>query len=403
MDVKDSTTTAEKQEVSRAPAELSRAILDWYDGHRRDLPWRARPGEAADPYAVWLSEIMLQQTTVATVGPYFRRFLARWPRVEDLAAADLDDVLREWQGLGYYARARNLHKCAVVVAKEHGGRFPETEEGLRTLPGIGAYTAAAIAAIAFDRPAVVVDGNVERVMARLNAEDTPLPSAKPLLREYAARLTPGTRAGDYAQAVMDLGATVCTPRQPKCLLCPWNAACAARAEGIAETLPRRAARAKADPAGDGLLADARRRGGVRRAAAPPAGERPPRRHDGSALDALERRRTGEGPRSRAGFRRVAGAGRCGETHLHAFPSRIDGSGRDGPGCARRRRLVVAARSPARTGAADRHEKGSVARDSLRLSIRPELVEGRDGSAALAITGFDRLSPNGGWLGERAGR
>jgi len=244
MGAKDSTTTAEKQEVSRAPAELSRAILDWYDGHRRDLPWRARPGEAADPYAVWLSEIMLQQTTVATVGPYFRRFLARWPRVEDLAAADLDDVLREWQGLGYYARARNLHKCAVVVAKEHGGRFPETEEGLRILPGIGAYTAAAIAAIAFDLPAVVVDGNVERVMARLNAEDTPLPSAKPLLREYAARLTPGTRAGDYAQAVMDLGATVCTPRQPKCLLCPWNTACAARAEGIAETLPRRAARAQ---------------------------------------------------------------------------------------------------------------------------------------------------------------
>ena len=228
---------------SRAgPDTMSEAILAWYDRHRRDLPWRARPGERADPYAVWLSEIMLQQTTVATVGPYFRRFLKRWPKVEDLASACLDEVLTEWQGLGYYARARNLHKCAGVVARDYGGRFPDTEDRLLELPGVGGYTAAAIAAIAFDRPAVVVDGNVERVMARLHAEQTPLPAAKPILRDYAAMLTPDKRAGDYAQAVMDLGATICTPRSPKCLLCPWSDMCAARAEGIEETLPRRAAK-----------------------------------------------------------------------------------------------------------------------------------------------------------------
>ena len=227
---------------SKDTAALSAEILGWYDRHRRDLPWRAKPGERADPYAVWLSEIMLQQTTVATVGPYFRRFLKRWTKVEDLASASLDEILTEWQGLGYYARARNLYKCAQAVARDYGGRFPDTEEGLLELPGVGAYTAAAIAAIAFDRPAVVVDGNVERVMARLFAEETPLPVAKPILRDYAARLTPNERAGDYAQAVMDLGATVCTPRQPKCLLCPWNDVCAARAEGIEETLPRRVAK-----------------------------------------------------------------------------------------------------------------------------------------------------------------
>jgi A/G-specific adenine glycosylase len=227
---------------SKDTAALSAKILGWYDRHRRDLPWRAKPGERADPYAVWLSEIMLQQTTVATVGPYFRRFLKRWPTVGDLAAASLDEVLTEWQGLGYYARARNLYKCAQVVARDYGGKFPDAEEGLLELPGVGAYTAAAIAAIAFDRSATVVDGNVERVMARLFAEETPLPAAKPTLRDYAARLTPSERAGDYAQAVMDLGATVCTPRQPKCLLCPWNDACAARAEGVEETLPRRAAK-----------------------------------------------------------------------------------------------------------------------------------------------------------------
>jgi A/G-specific adenine glycosylase len=226
--------------MGRKDTASAAAILAWYDRHRRDLPWRAPPGERPNPYAVWLSEIMLQQTTVATVGPYFRRFLARWPRVEDLASASLDNVLTEWQGLGYYARARNLHKCAQVVAREHGGIFPDTEDGLRALPGIGAYTAAAIAAIAFDRPSVVVDGNVERVTARLFAEETALPAAKSILRDYAARLTPRNRAGDYAQAVMDLGATVCTPKSPKCLICPWAEACKARAMGVAETLPRRA-------------------------------------------------------------------------------------------------------------------------------------------------------------------
>jgi len=219
-------------------------MLDWYDRHRRSLPWRAEPGHPSDPYAVWLSEIMLQQTTVATVGPYFGAFTARWPRVEDLASASLDAVLHAWQGLGYYARARNLHACARVVADRFGGRFPDTEEGLRQLPGIGAYTAAAIAAIAFDRPATVVDGNVERVMARLFAVETPLPDAKPELRAHAETLTPAHRPGDYAQAVMDLGATVCTPRKPRCVLCPWMTSCRARAAGDPERLPAKRPKAE---------------------------------------------------------------------------------------------------------------------------------------------------------------
>lgn len=222
------------------PALLADRLLAWYDRHARILPWRARPGEAADPYRVWLSEIMLQQTTVAAVGPYFHRFLVRWPTVEALAAAPLDDVLGEWAGLGYYARARNLHKCARAVAERHGGRFPDDEAGLRDLPGVGPYTAAAVAAIAFNRPAVVVDGNVERVMARLFAIKTPLPAAKPELRAAAARLSSQVRPGDFAQATMDLGATICTPRGPRCMLCPWAEPCAARARGIAEQLPARA-------------------------------------------------------------------------------------------------------------------------------------------------------------------
>lgn len=224
-----------------AVAVLPARLLAWYDRHRRALPWRARPGETPDPYRVWLSEIMLQQTTVATVGPYFARFLARWPDVAALARAPLDDVLHAWQGLGYYARARNLHACARDVAAG-GGRFPDTEPGLRALPGIGAYTAAAIAAIAFGRQASAIDGNAERVIARLAAVKTPLPEAKPQLRALAATLTPIARPGDYAQALMDLGATVCTPRKPKCPLCPWRAACRARALGIAESLPRRRAK-----------------------------------------------------------------------------------------------------------------------------------------------------------------
>lgn len=213
-------------------------ILAWYDRNRRTMPWRALPGETADPYHVWLSEIMLQQTTVVTVGPYFERFLARWPTVAALAAAPLDDVLHAWQGLGYYARARNLHRCAGVVAGAHGGRFPETEAGLRELPGIGRYTAAAITAIAFDRRATVVDGNVERVMARRFRVTDPLPDSKAVLYDLADSLTPDERPGDYAQAVMDLGATICTPRSPKCLLCPWSDSCLGR--DIAAELPRRA-------------------------------------------------------------------------------------------------------------------------------------------------------------------
>jgi len=222
-----------------APGDLAGRLLAWYDRQHRDLPWRAAPGVLADPYGVWLSEIMLQQTTVATVGPYYRKFMAAWPRVEDLAAADRDAVLRAWAGLGYYARARNLHACAIEVAQQCGGRFPDTEAGLRALPGVGAYTAAAVAAIAFDRPATVVDGNVERVIARLFAVDTPLPGAKPELCRLAETLTPTKRPGDYAQAIMDLGATVCTPRKPLCILCPWSAGCAARRAGIAATLPAR--------------------------------------------------------------------------------------------------------------------------------------------------------------------
>ena len=221
------------------PTRLAEALLAWYDRHRRAMPWRALPGDRPDPYRVWLSEIMLQQTTVATVGPYFERFIARWPTVGDLAAADLDDVLHAWAGLGYYARARNLHKCANVVASDHGGTFPDTEAALLKLPGVGPYTAAAIAAIAFGRRATVVDGNVERVMARMFAVTDPLPGAKPALRELAAELTPDARCGDYAQGVMDLGATICSPANPTCAICPWTGACEGRRQGIAPELPRK--------------------------------------------------------------------------------------------------------------------------------------------------------------------
>ena len=215
-------------------------MLAWYDRHRRDLPWRAPAGVRPDPYRVWLSEIMLQQTTVVTVAPYFDRFVARWPTVSSLANASLDEVLHQWQGLGYYARARNLHACAKAVAARDGGWFPDDVAGLRALPGIGDYTAAAIAAIAFDRRAAAVDGNVERVVARLFAVREALPAAKPRLRALAAELVPAERAGDFAQAMMDLGATICTPRKPRCVLCPWREACAARAGGFAEELPARA-------------------------------------------------------------------------------------------------------------------------------------------------------------------
>jgi A/G-specific adenine glycosylase len=214
-------------------------LLAWYDRHRRVLPWRAAPGVRSDPYRVWLSEIMLQQTTVKAVAPYYARFLARWPDVAALAATPLDEVLKTWAGLGYYARARNLHACARVVVERHGGEFPAREAALRALPGIGSYTAAAIAAIAYGAPASPVDGNVERVVARLYAVETPLPAAKTELRRRAEALTPPRRAGDFAQAMMDLGATICTPKRPACAICPWNAACAGCARGDAETFPRR--------------------------------------------------------------------------------------------------------------------------------------------------------------------
>jgi A/G-specific adenine glycosylase len=222
----------------------SEALLAWYDRHARDLPWRVSPADRAaglrpDPYRVWLSEVMLQQTTVAAVRAYFHRFTTLWPDVGALAAAPDAQVMGEWAGLGYYARARNLLACARVVVAEHGGRFPDTEEALRSLPGIGRYTAAAIAAIAFERPATVVDGNVERVMARVHAVQTPLPAAKAELTAFATVWTPESRPGDYAQGVMDLGATVCTPRNPACGICPWMGLCRGRAEGIAAELPRK--------------------------------------------------------------------------------------------------------------------------------------------------------------------
>src|SRR5271167_831078 len=221
-------------------------LLAWYDRHRRKLPWRPPAGERADPYRVWLSEIMLQQTGVKTVGPYFEKFLARWPDVAALAAAPLDDVLRMWAGLGYYSRARNLHACAAAVVRDHGGVFPDTEQGLRRLPGIGPYTAAAIAAIAFDRRTMPVDGNIERVVSRLFAVEETLPQAKPVIQKLAATLLGGSgtdeksRAGDSAQALMDLGASICTPKRPACCLCPLNEGCAARQRGDQESFPHKA-------------------------------------------------------------------------------------------------------------------------------------------------------------------
>jgi A/G-specific adenine glycosylase len=247
-------------------AALSARLLDWYDVHARDMPWRVGPaarraGVRPDPYRVWLSEVMLQQTTVAAVRDYFHRFTARWPTVAALAAAEDGEVMGEWAGLGYYARARNLLKCARAVTAEHGGRFPGSREALLALPGIGPYTASAIAAIAFDEPATVVDGNVERVMARLFAVETPLPAAKAELTAHAARLTPETRPGDHAQAVMDLGATICTPKSPACGICPWMEACAARAAGIQAELPRKAAK-KPKPVRHGIAYLARRTDGA---------------------------------------------------------------------------------------------------------------------------------------------
>jgi A/G-specific adenine glycosylase len=221
--------------------DVAGALLAWYDAHARSLPWRAPPGTPpTDPYRVWLSEIMLQQTTVAAVKPYFAHFLARWPDVAALAAADEAKVMSAWAGLGYYARARNLIACARAVADSGG--FPDDEEGLRGLPGVGAYTAAAIAAIAFDRRAVVVDANVERVVARLFAVEQPLPQARPQIRALADRITPAARSGDFAQAMMDLGSSICTTRTPACLACPLSSACAAYASGAPDGFPRKLAK-----------------------------------------------------------------------------------------------------------------------------------------------------------------
>ena len=224
--------------MSRARTPAAAPLLAWYDAHARALPWRVPPrsGVRAEPYRVWLSEVMLQQTTVAAVVRYYVRFLARWPNVEALAAAPLEDVLAEWAGLGYYARARALHACAREVSAR-GGDFPDTEEALRALPGIGPYTAGAIAAIAFGRQAAAIDANAERVLARLYAVREPLPAAKARLQSLAARLVPEDRPGDFAQALMDLGAAICTVKRPACTICPWAECCRARSMGLAATLP----------------------------------------------------------------------------------------------------------------------------------------------------------------------
>lgn len=227
----------------RADPSSAGLLLDWYDRERRDLPWRYPPGKTADAYRVWLSEIMLQQTVVKTVIPYYQSFLDRWPDVEALANAKLDDVLVAWAGLGYYSRARNLHKCAQVVVADHGGKFPKEEATLLSLPGIGPYTAAAIAAIAYGAKVTPVDGNVERVVSRLFALQTPLPAAKAEIKRLAATMTPDSRSGDFAQAMMDLGATVCTPKRPSCLMCPLQRGCEASALGIEASLPRKGLKA----------------------------------------------------------------------------------------------------------------------------------------------------------------
>ena len=225
---------------------VRRALIDWYDREARSLPWRAPPGSAgqADPYRVWLSEVMLQQTTTAHAAPYYAAFTTRWPTVGDLAAAEDGEVMAAWAGLGYYARARNLLACARAVARDHGGVFPDSEAGLLALPGVGAYTAAAVAAIAFDQAANVVDGNVERVMSRLFAVQTPVPAARPELRRLAAQFVTDERPGDWAQALMDLGATICRPKSPLCDRCPVAFACEALATGAPERFPAKTPKAE---------------------------------------------------------------------------------------------------------------------------------------------------------------
>jgi A/G-specific adenine glycosylase len=254
----DANVDPRRAALKRRP--LAHRLLAWWDANRRDLPWRAAPGETPDPYRVWLSEVLLQQTTAAAAAPYYARFLQRWPRVEALAAASLDEVIEAFAGLGYYARARNLHACAQEIARR-GGQFPGTEAALRALPGVGAYTAAAVAAIAFGEPAAAIDGNVARIIARLAALPTPWPQARAAIAAATAALVPADRPGDFAQALMDLGAMVCRPRNPDCAACPLRADCAAALAGEPESYPRRAA-AKARPVRFGAAYFAFRRDGA---------------------------------------------------------------------------------------------------------------------------------------------
>jgi len=234
---------------------MRRKLLTWYDSHKRELPWRVKTNRKKDPYKIWLSEIMLQQTTVKAVGPYFQHFLKTWPTIDKLAKATLDDVLRVWQGLGYYSRARHMHKCAKLICNNFSGRFPNTEEQLEQLPGIGPYTAAAISAIAFDKPANVVDGNIERVITRIFGIFTPFPEAKTIVKDCAAKLAPKTtrgRPGDYAQAVMDLGAIVCRPKKPLCDLCPWKKCCIANQRNFVDQVPQKVSK-KVKPVRKGIV------------------------------------------------------------------------------------------------------------------------------------------------------
>jgi A/G-specific adenine glycosylase len=237
--MRETSSPLREERAKPKAAPEAATLLAWYDVSARVLPWRTRGGAKADPYRVWLSEIMLQQTRVETVLPYYAKFLARWPDIEALANARQEEVLSAWAGLGYYARARNLHACAKAVIAEFAGEFPQEEVELQRLPGIGAYTSAAISAIAFGRKATPVDGNIERVMSRLFAVEEKLPAAKKTLARLAAEMTPPHRAGDFAQALMDLGATICTPKRPACAICPWMDACIARARGDQETFPRK--------------------------------------------------------------------------------------------------------------------------------------------------------------------
>jgi A/G-specific adenine glycosylase len=306
--------------------DLPAILLDWYDVHARTMPWRVGPsdrkaGVRPDPYRIWMSEIMLQQTTVVTVRDYFQRFVTRWPTVRDLAAAADADVMGEWAGLGYYARARNLLKCARAVVERHDGMFPADHAALLELPGIGPYTAAAVSSIAFDLPHAVLDGNVERVMARLYDHHTPLPAAKPALMDFAVALTPPQRPGDYAQAVMDLGATICSPKSPACGICPWRDPCAARKAGTAPELPKKTPK-KPKPVRHGTVYLAQREDGAWLLET-----RPEKGLLGDMLgwpgsdwiDASEARPIGTPP-IKAGWQELAGEVRHTFTHFHLMLS-----------------------------------------------------------------------------------